>query len=71
MFIKRFNSKIRFWGKEEVTKIAARIRCSAAGQHRHFERFIVIRCRVDWARVERVYRKIKSLIYRILGARTL
>jgi hypothetical protein len=66
--IKRFNSKIRFWGKDEVTKIAARIRCSAAGQYRLFERFIVLRCRVDWVNVERIYRKIKSSTYRILGA---
>jgi len=67
--VKRFNSKIRFWGKDEVKKIAARIRCSAAGQYRHFESFIVLRCRVDWVMVERIYRKIKAPIYRTLCAR--
>ena len=68
MPIERSNSKIRFWGKEEVTKMAAKIRCSAAGQYRHFEWFIVLRFRVDWVKVERIYRKIKASIYRILGA---
>jgi hypothetical protein len=48
--------------------MAAKIRCSAAGQYRHFEWFIVLRFRVDWVKVERIYRKIKASIYRILGA---